>query len=90
MLRGPFAEKEETARKIAVAIISEIQDAAIMAKYDLMIESDEGSWAAFQVPKADHQSDPGSDTLYVRAEGGGVQMRIDKCSAAPSKIHLAR
>lgn len=79
---GVAVPDADTARKIATAIISARQSPEQSRRYRLVIEPDgeaAGYWRAWQMPV--NRSGTG---------GGGISLRIDRCTAAVSGFHYQR
>lgn len=82
----PLVPTEKVARGVAEAVISGRMSSERMAEYVLNVEQDEhdpDKWAVWQgVP-------PNPDGT-ITGGGGGMQMRIDKCSGKISNAHYQR
>lgn len=79
---GVAVPNANTARKIATAVISARQAPEQLNRYRLVIEPDgemTGYWRAWQMPI--NSSGTG---------GGGISLRIDRCTAAVSGFHYQR
>lgn len=80
-----------TAKAIAMAVISARQTSSISKKYRLSVELDteqEGSWMVSQgVPQPRNRD---SKTIVIMTGGGGMQMRIDRCTGEITDMHYAR
>jgi hypothetical protein len=76
------------ARQLAEAVIRGIQTPEKMRKYVLHVEDYRGHWLIWQgLP----QRAPNPDgSLTVSAGGGGLSMRVDKCTGEISDVHYSR
>jgi hypothetical protein len=80
-----------TARAIATAVISARQTTEISKKYRLFVEPDSeraGSWMASQALPQPRNRDP--KTIVLIRGGGGMQMRIDRCTGEISDMYYSR
>lgn len=91
MPTGPVIPDEKTARAVAKAIISAQPTSERLRKYRLNISGGgltEGAWFAYQgpenKPKITHKE------ISVVMGGGGLTMRIDRCTGAISDLHYVR
>ena len=80
-----------TARAVATAVISARQTPKRSKEYRLVVEADYerlGGWVAFQSLPQPRSRDP--ETMIVIHGGGGLQMRIDRCTGEISDLHYSR
>lgn len=93
-LDGPFVDDERTARRIALAIIEEIEKRSPpQHEYVLKILDGGAYWEAVQLSRSHvdaAEAVKDSDRLIVTAGGGGIEMRISKCDGAVSEVHYSR
>ena len=87
----PVAPDEAAARRIAEAVIAG-RPHPPRRRYVLHVRrdgEDPSQWIASQgLPPPRRRPPPGS--IYVRAGGGGLGMRIDRCTGAVSRLHYQR
>jgi hypothetical protein len=90
-LTYPVAPDERAARRIAEAVIA-ARPFQPRQRYVLRVmldRDDPGQWVAFQdLPEPTRRLPPGQ--VYVSAGGGGVAMRIDRCTGAISRLFYSR
>lgn len=89
-LTYPVAPDLAAARRIAVAVIAS-RPGHPRQRYILRVmpdRDDPGQWLAFQSLPPPPSDRPGFVT--VQAGGGGVEMRIDRCTGAISRLHYSR
>jgi hypothetical protein len=75
---GPVVPTPDIARAIFSAIAKGRSVRSPMAGYKLATEDNGASWLVYQMP----------DDTNIR--GGGLMMRINKCTGAISEIHYMR
>ena len=88
---GAAVPDVRTAKAIATAVISARQTLKRSSKYRLVVEPDgdrPGGWVAFQSLPRPASRDPNS--MVVIHGGGGLEMRIDRCTGEISNLHLSR
>lgn len=88
---GPVVPNAKTAKAIAVAVIAARQSTDHAKKYRLYVESDEerpGGWIVFQSLPFARSGDP--NYINVITGGGGITMRIDRCSGEVSDMYYQR
>lgn len=91
---GPYVGDLVAARQVATAVIHSVERQAGMdsgardRSYELNIEDDGSQWVVYQSMRGYPRHE--GDALVVMAGGGGVEMRIDKCSGAISQLHWSR
>ncbi len=94
LLAGPFVAKAETARAIFDAVARGLRGDAHMAAYEIKVREEVDHWAVYQALKPEPGdcgvAPSGARTCSVTSGGGGLQMRIDKCTGAISHAHFAR
>jgi hypothetical protein len=87
----PVAPTQMAARRIAEAVIA-ARPHQPRQRYVLRVipdQDDPGSWSAFQsLPEPTRRLPPGQ--IRVTAGGGGVEMRIDRCTGAVSRLFYVR
>lgn len=87
----PVAWNEAAARRIAEAAIAARPHPA-RKRYVLRIQPDDddpGQWIAFQSrPEPRRREGPG--WFRVTAGGGGLSMRIDRCTGAVSRLYYSK
>lgn len=82
LIDGPVVPTAEVARGIFAAVAKPLQSEQAASKYVLTIADQGADWAVYQaLPKP-----PGTITVG----GGGLEMRIDKCTGAISEMHYSR
>jgi hypothetical protein len=89
-LTYPVAPDLAAARRIALAVIAS-RPGHPRQRYVLRVmpdEDDPGQWLAFQSLPPPPPDGPGY--VWVQAGGGGVGMRIDRCTGAISRLHYSR
>lgn len=88
----PVAPDEQAARRIAEAVIA-AEPHPDGRNYFLRVHpdpADRGTWVAFQVQPHRRPILPGDRTVLSGRGGGGIEMRIDRCTGAISRLHYAR
>jgi hypothetical protein len=89
----PVAPDERAARRLAEAVIA-ADPHREGRNYGLRVRADEdnpGQWIAYQhlaEPRLRRPHRPGE--VIVSAGGGGLEMRIDRCTGAISRLHYIR
>jgi len=82
MIDRPVVPTAEVARSIFAAVAKPLQSEQTAGGYVLTIADEGAAWAVFQaLPDR-----PGMITMG----GGGLTMRIDKCTGAISEMHYQR
>lgn len=88
---GELVPTEEVARGIAEAIIRARQSPEAMAGYVLYVEPDERDPRRWAVGQGLPELPPNPDgTITERVGGGGISMRIDRCTGEVSNVHFIR
>ena len=94
MVAGPFVKDAATARRIFEAVAESQRDAEFMAKYRIHVDEGASDWAVYQslppAPDSCEISTSASARCSVTSGGGGLSMRIDKCTGAVSRVHYQR
>jgi hypothetical protein len=94
LLAGPFVAKPETARSIFEAVARGLRGDAYMMAYDIKVREEADHWTVYQMVKPEPGdcgvAPPGAPKCRVTAGGGGLQMRIDKCTGTISHAHYSR
>jgi hypothetical protein len=89
----PIVPDERAARRIAEAVIA-ADPHPERGNYELRVRMDEdnpGQWIAYQhlpEPRLRRPLRPGE--VIVTSGGGGVEMRIDRCTGAITRLHYIR
>ena len=85
---GALVPDVQTARAIAVAVIAAHQKPNISKRYTLEIEEDGGDrWLAYQYMPPVVSA---SGEITVTMGGGGLSMRVDRCSGEITEVHFQR
>ena len=82
LIDGPLVPTAEIARGIFMAVARPFQSGQAASGYVLTIADQGADWAVYQAP-------PTPSGVSVRG-GGGLTMRIDKCTGAISEMHFIR
>ena len=85
---GELVPNTQVARELAEAIIRNRQTAEQRSRYVLRVEQDETGWVVFQ-SLPDTRADR-NGKITITAGGGGLEMRIDRCNGAMSRVHYER
>lgn len=80
---GAAVPNAETARRIAAAIVDAHATTASSRRYRLIVEPAPNGWTAWQRPA-------GNGAKTRSTGGGGLSMRIDRCTGAISALHRQR
>jgi hypothetical protein len=85
---GAIVPDANTARQIAVAVIAAHQKPENSEKFELEVEPDgDSSWSAYQyIPPATGRN----GEIIVTEGGGGLSMKIDRCTGAISQVYYQR
>ena len=92
-LGGPFVASAETAQRIFEAVALGLRGPEFTAKYTINVSEETASWAVYQSlhPEPDGcQNSTIENCVTVTSGGGGLSMRIDKCTGAISQVHYQR
>lgn len=90
MIPGPLVSDKVAARKIFEAISENLQDTK---KYRDIRVSDEGAtWVVVGFEQAPRPVPPpkGYESVEITTGGGGLTLRIDKCTGAVTEAYYAR
>ena len=93
LLAGPFVASPDTARAIFEAVARGLRGEEFLKLYDINLNDEVDHWALFQSPRPADSctgSTPSDTICTVTSGGGGLTMRIDKCSGAISQVHYLR
>ena len=82
LIDGPVVPTAEVARGIFAAVARPLQSEAAASGYVLTIADQGVAWVVYQALP----NPPGVTTMG----GGGLEMRIDKCTGAISEMHYSR
>lgn len=86
---GELVPSAQVARDIAEVIFRSRQSPELRSRYVVHVEQDEGrGWVVFQTLPDSPPDANGNVT--VTAGGGGLGMRIDRCSGAMSSVFYLR
>lgn len=91
LVLGEAVPNAETAKQIANAVIANRQSPQVRAKYRLNVEPDEeqpDGWIVFQSLHHRLSNDP--NTTKATRGGGGIGMRIDRCTGEISNMYFQR
>jgi len=85
---GAVVPDANTARQIAVAVIAAHQKRASSDQFMLKVEPDgDSSWSAYQyIPPVTGRN----GEIIVTNGGGGLSMKIDRCTGAISELYYQR
>lgn len=93
----PLVPTKAVALGIFNAVVSAKETAAAHRKFETIVESDDDSWQVSQSPRGANsvhyfRGPHGElmETVRVMEDGGGFEMRIDKCTGAISDAHWSR
>ena len=87
---GELVPNERVAREVAEAVLRARQTPEQMASFVLRVEQDARRADRWVVRQSHPESRPNADgEIFVRS-GGGMQMRIDKCTGRISDAHYQR
>ncbi|MEO7691248.1 MAG: hypothetical protein ABIS51_18335 [Sphingomonas sp.] len=81
MIDGPFVPNAEVARGIFNAVAKPLQGERVASRYVLTIIDTGAAWVLYQALPTHNINTRG---------GGGLTMRIDKCTGAVSEMHYTR
>lgn len=87
---GEAVPDASTARRIAEAIITSRMPSSRTRRYQLVVEPDEevaGAWLAHQSMPRPQQT---RRSITVAMGGGGLTMRIDRCTGTISNLYYQR
>lgn len=85
---GSAVPDAATARAIATAVIAAHQKPETSTRYNLHVEADgSAGWIAYQATPPERQ--PNGDTVLT-AGGGGIEMHINRCSGAISRLYYEK
>jgi hypothetical protein len=87
---GDLVPNADVARSIAEVIIGSRQSSDQVAKFVLSVEEDPTDPNLWMVGQALPELPSPGGQIIVRAGGGGLSMRIDKCTAQISDVHYIR
>jgi hypothetical protein len=82
LIDGPAVPTAEVARGIFAAVAKPLQSELAASGYVLTIADQGAAWAVYQAL-------PNPPGMTTRG-GGGLEMRIDKCTGAISEMHYIR
>ncbi|MEP7006581.1 MAG: hypothetical protein ABI810_11405 [Sphingomonas bacterium] len=82
LIDGPVVPTAEVARGIFAAVAKPLQSEQAASKYVLTIADQGAAWAV-------HQALPNTPGMITMG-GGGIEMRIDKCTGAIREMHYSR
>jgi len=85
---GEAVPRAEVARKIAEAVIGARQRPEVRMRYNLRVETEPGVWLAYQSLRSSVQRV--HNGFIVTYGGGGIAMRIDRCTGEISEMHYQR
>jgi len=85
---GAIVPDANTARQIAVAVIAAHQKRENSEKFELEVEPDgDSSWLAYQyIPPVKGRN----GEIIVTDGGGGLSMKIDRCTGAISQVYYQK
>ncbi len=94
---GPLAAKKSVALGIFNAIADGLETPAKRAKYDTKIRDAGGSWSVFEILKDGNSvslftsaTGVGMETIHETLGGGGLEMSVNKCTAAASGVYFEK
>ncbi len=83
MIDRPVVPTAEVARDIFAAVAKPLQSEQAASGYVLTIADQGAAWVVYRAPP------PPPAGMSIRG-GGGLEMRIDKCTGAISEMHYSR
>jgi hypothetical protein len=83
LIDRPVVPTAEVARAIFAAVAKPLQSEQAASKYVLTIADGGAAWVVFQAL-------PPPPAGMIQFGGGGLEMRIDKCTGAISEMHYSR
>ena len=83
LIDGPVVPTAEVAQGIFAAVAKPLQSEQAASKYVLTIADQGAAWVVYRAPP------PPPAGMSIRG-GGGLEMRIDKCTGAISEMHYSR
>src|SRR5437588_10185088 len=94
---GPLAAKKSVALGVFGAIADGLERPAKRAKYDMETRDAGASWSIFESLKGGdsvrffkNANGVQMESVHETLGGGGLEMSIDKCTAAVSGVHFER
>lgn len=92
-LGGPLVANAETAQGVFEAVALGLRGPAFMAKYTIHVKEEATAWGVYQSLHPEPDGCKGSTSencITVTSGGGGLSMRINKCTGAISHVHYQR
>jgi hypothetical protein len=93
----PLAMTKEVALGIYNAVVNGQESPRRRRNYEIKIDDEGDNWSVYQMPKGGNSTKYFTDKdgrkmeiVTVIAGGGGLEMIIDKCTAAISSAHFSR
>ena len=93
----PLVSKKTVALGIYNSVMHGLETTRQIGRYRTIIEDGGSSWTVFQLPRigssvrhAEDASGRKLEIVQVIAGGGGLEMKIDKCTGAITSAHFSR